>query len=229
MVALSGCLNWLSLLRSRHQRDAKDDPNSGDEFYAVTGTTPTQMSVSETSRLNHYSRSCSTIRSFDMKSELETSTSLSSSTPRDSGSPDSLGGINCDLPSPTSHLCSPKNSINSLVERRCPNEAFEDSNIYLQMHTLDSSESVMFVHKRLTPIKVKPPPSTEIDQKQSMLKQVKFSTGNSILRSIMQQAEQARAQKIEKKENIDGVVMLPRPATDSAGAVATLTLVPKCK
>lgn len=108
--------------------------------------------------------------------------------------------------------------------------------VYLQMYTLDSNESMLFVHKKLTPIKTRTkmtnqvmPSSCPIVQSNKAVShpQQRPQACRSILRALMQQAEQVRAKTHGRADSVETATKFPAPAIPTAGVVATVTILPK--
>jgi len=121
--------------------------------------------------------------------------------PADSCSSASSGALCSGLPSPTGHCRSPDRAASGQAENLA--DVINSCDIYLKMHVLDTNETVMFVHKKLKPIRTKigedPPPS---DYK-------------PLLRTLIEQSAAKHATQAPQ----------PAPALPYAPVVATIRIV----
>jgi hypothetical protein len=204
MVAFSGCLDIVSYLRRRRNRANKST-------HAIS---PINGDLSRLNTEEHCS-SCH-VHACWARSSLESSAFSPSSSPTESYSPASSGALGSAAPSPTGHCRSPDGSG---LRKTCGTlPSIPDStDVYLCMHTLDNNESVLFVHKKLTPIKTR---------SEENHVPVRSFGGKSLLRTLMEQAEAARAAK-PPIQNAALALQLPGRALPDAAVTATVTVVRK--
>ena len=149
MVSLAGFIDYFTKFRHRRRQRRGDSSPSGVLSRYSTGAT----SDYSTGGL-HANHSYHTVNEQPPSEDFSTPP-LS---PADSLISESSGALASGLPSPTGHCPSPDRA--AMLRNAGCHSAAPSCDIYLIYHVLDTNESVLFVHKKLRPIRTKIPDTT---------------------------------------------------------------------
>ena len=202
MITITGCLEFFAKIRRRrrHRRLSSLDSSEDLSQYAgmvantinmMSHTHPldvaatTNMASSSSSSHHHHSlhtrKSSASMPSTSYSSDGYTTPPLS---PADSYASGSSGALASGLPSPTGHCPSPDRAA---AVRHMQAAAQAHPDIYLMQHTLDTNESMYFVHKKLRPIKTRVYDEMEGGEYRSLVEQLQ---AQNKMMMMMQQQQQ---------------------------------------
>lgn len=146
MVSLAGFIDYFTKLRQRKRQRRLSSGPSGDLSRYSSSTTTANFTAVHSNHPYH-----------EQPSSDDFSTPPLS--PADSLVSESSGSLASGLPSPTGHCPSPDRT--AMLRHAGCKSLPPSCDIYLIYYTLDTNESVLFVHKKLRPIRTKiqdPPP-----------------------------------------------------------------------
>lgn len=148
MVSLAGFIDYFTKFRQRKRQRRLSSGPSGDLSRYSSSTTAAEYTAIHSHHPYH--------------EQLPEDLSTPPLSPADSLVSESSGGLASGLPSPTGHCPSPDRA--AMLRHAGAKSLPPSCDIYLIYYTLDTNESVLFVHKKLRPIRTKiqdPPPAAK--------------------------------------------------------------------